>query len=95
MRAIGLENAAKNTAFYFNFFLCVICIKDMETQPGSSPEAGSSSLTVSYNVEEAEEDDDFKSTQESKDEQDDLPPSYDDIIHNRTSGVEVGHMLCI
>ena len=62
----------------------------METQPGSSPEAGSSSLTVSYNVEEAEEDDDFKSTQESKeDEHDDLPPSYDDIIHNRTSGVEV------
>ena len=66
----------------------------METQPGSSPEAGSSSLTVSYNVEEAEEDDDFKSTQESKeDEHDDLPPSYDDIIHNRTSGVEVGGHL--
>ena len=62
----------------------------METQPGSSPEGGSSSLTVSYNVEEAEEDDDFKSTQESKeDEHDDPPPSYDDIIHNRTSGVEV------
>lgn len=57
----------------------------METQPGSSPEAGSS-----YNVEEAEEEDDFKSTQESKeDEHDDLPPSYDDIIHNRTTGVEV------
>ena len=62
----------------------------METQPGSSPEAGSSSLTVSYNVEEAEEDDEFKSTQESKeDEHDDLPPSYDDIINNRTTGVEV------
>ena len=67
----------------------------METQPGSSPEAGSSSLTVGYN-EEAEDDDsvDFKSTQESKeDEHDDLPPSYDDIIHNRTSGIKVCHEI--
>ena len=64
----------------------------METQPSSSP-AGSSPLTVSYNVDEAVDDDDsgdFGSTQETKDDEpDDLPPRYDDIVNNRTSGVTV------
>ncbi|XP_065904481.1 ubiquitin carboxyl-terminal hydrolase 24-like isoform X2 [Dysidea avara] len=67
-------------------------MKDMETQPSSSP-AGSSPLTVSYNVDEAVDDDDsgdFGSTQETKDDEpDDLPPRYDDIVNNRTSGVTV------
>jgi len=64
----------------------------METQPSSSP-AGSSPLTVSYNVDEAVDDDDsgeFGSTQETKDDDaEDLPPRYDDIVNNRTSGVTV------